>query len=78
MDLPLLRFFDQIRHITRRTYYAMHARDASGSWIKRSLLFYHTRHPGEMGADAVEATETAVTTDHTPCLPRCSSASPHH
>jgi Phage integrase, N-terminal SAM-like domain len=44
---------EQVRRAIRPRPYSMRTADASVPWITRGLLVPYTRHPNEMGGDAV-------------------------
>lgn len=63
MDAPAPRLLDQVRHVVRRKHYSIRTEEAYVSWIKRYILFYHKRHPSEMGAAEIEAYLTYLAVD---------------
>src|SRR5215831_2570557 len=48
------RLLDQVRHAIRYRHYSYRTEQAYVAWVRRFVLFHGKRHPGELGADAVE------------------------
>ncbi|MGH8055658.1 MAG: integron integrase [Candidatus Entotheonellia bacterium] len=47
------KLLDQVRDAIRTRHYSIRTEQAYVQWIKRFILFHDTRHPAEMGEDAI-------------------------
>jgi len=58
-----IKLLDQMRLTLRLRYMSLRTEQAYVGWTRRFILFHHTRHPREMGADEIRAflTHLAVT-----------------
>ncbi|MDH5481195.1 MAG: phage integrase N-terminal SAM-like domain-containing protein [Nitrosomonas sp.] len=61
MNLLTLVMYIRVRHYSLRT------EDAYIQWIKRFILFYNKRHPGEMGEAEIKAFLTYLALDKKYC-----------
>jgi site-specific recombinase XerD len=52
---PPKKLLDQVRDAMRLKHYSLRTEDTYVEWIKRYILFYHKRHPKDMGAPEIEA-----------------------
>lgn len=57
------KLLDQLRAKTRLLHYSKRTEDAYADWAKQFILFHHTRHPQEMGAEEVETFLTHLAVD---------------
>ena len=49
------KLLDQVREVIRLKHYSRRTEDAYVDWMKRYILFHHTRHPKELGVKEIEA-----------------------
>ena len=49
------KLLDQVRGNIRLKHYSIRTEQAYVDWIKRFVLYFDKRHPGEQGAPEVEA-----------------------
>ena len=52
---PKQKFLERAQEIIRLKHYSIRTERAYLNWMRRSILFHHTRHPQEMGPAAIEA-----------------------
>ena len=52
---PKPKLLDRAREIIRLKHDSIRTERAYLNWMRRSILFHHTRHPQEMGPAAIEA-----------------------
>ena len=50
---PKLKLLDRVRHLIRARHYSHRTEGAYVHWIRRYIVFHHTRHPSEMGAPEI-------------------------
>jgi integron integrase len=49
------QLLDQVRARMRARYYSIRTEEAYVRWIRQYILFYHKRHPAELGPDEISA-----------------------
>jgi integrase len=47
------RLLEQVRSVARMRHLSLRTEQAYADWIRRFILFYHKRHPAEMGTDQI-------------------------
>jgi hypothetical protein len=54
------KFLDHVRDAIRLKHDSSRTEDSSATWIQRSMLFQHTRHPHEMARADIDALLTPL------------------